>query len=283
MRLSIQTYAAVRLFGEEKSFKLIKEAGFEAIDYSFYDWTPENTMLGEDYKQRAENTKKLLEKYDLVCNQAHAPARTIFFYSDFSENNPSFLELVRSIEYASIIGASNIIVHGIKSPYGVDSEDCFSKNLSFFKTLQTYAEKFKIKISVENLIHSAFITPFLLSQIIESLPESTFNICLDIGHSNCVGIKPADFIKQLPTGRLQALHIHDNLGSEDLHLLPFMGNIDWNQTIKTLVKYNYNGDLTLEIEGFLNDLSFQNASEKYKKACDNALTLKNLFQAQKDV
>lgn len=278
MRLSIETCAAIKLLGEEKGLKLIKNSGFGVVDYSFYDWTVENTILGDDYKQRALNTKKLLEKNKLACSQAHAPTGTIKYDSDLSENNPFFLEIKRSIEYAAIIGAKNIVVHGIKSPQGVNSEECFAKNLSYYERLQHYSERFNIKISVENLIHSAFITPSLLNRIIENLPESSFNICLDVGHANCVGIKPADFINQLIAGRMQALHINDNFGSEDLHSLPFNGNIDWNQTVKALSDYNYKGDLTLEVEGFLRDLSVQNAQEKYKTAYITASKLRDYFR-----
>jgi len=234
-------------------------------------------MLGEDYKQRAQMTKSLLIKSGLLCSQAHAPTGTINNDSELDESNPSFLEIVRAIEYAAIIGANNIVIHGIRVPSGVESKECFDKNLVYYKKLQKYAEQSNIKISIENLIHSAFITPKLLNQIIDSLPAEYFNVCLDVGHANCVHINPEDFIEQISPNRLQALHIHDNLGIEDVHLLPYMGNINWTKVMKALLKYGFQGDLTLEIEGYLRDLSLDNLNEKYKNAFDVLYKLKSLI------
>ena len=73
MKLSLENYILRNSFGEEETIKMAKEAGFDAIDYSYY-WLEENSeILGENYLEYAKEVKKLLEKYGLSCNQAHAP------------------------------------------------------------------------------------------------------------------------------------------------------------------------------------------------------------------
>ena len=44
MRLSVETYDLVQKFGNEKAFKLLKNAGFEVVDYSLY-WDSEGWLM----------------------------------------------------------------------------------------------------------------------------------------------------------------------------------------------------------------------------------------------
>ena len=54
--------------------------------------------------------------------------------------------------------------------------------------------------------------------------------------------------------KLICTHIHDNLGrdfekvgSPDMHLLPFDGNVDYQRAVDKLDEYGYRGPLTLEV------------------------------------
>ena len=46
--------------------------------------------------------------------------------------------------------------------------------------------------------------------------------------------------------KIFAVHLHDNDKSDDLHLLPFEGTIDWKELSNNLKKANYTGPITLE-------------------------------------
>lgn len=46
--------------------------------------------------------------------------------------------------------------------------------------------------------------------------------------------------------KLIALHLHDNNGQEDAHVLPFTGNVNWNRIASKLEKINYTGATALE-------------------------------------
>ena len=53
MRLSIETYVFREHFGDNVAIKMIKDAGFDAFDYSMFWATEKNDMLGDDYRERA--------------------------------------------------------------------------------------------------------------------------------------------------------------------------------------------------------------------------------------
>ena len=51
-------------------------------------------------------------------------------------------------------------------------------------------------------------------------------------------------------GRLKALHLHDNDGREDMHVLPLTegtGKVDWDALLKALADIGYEGDFTYKV------------------------------------
>jgi sugar phosphate isomerase/epimerase len=48
---------------------------------------------------------------------------------------------------------------------------------------------------------------------------------------------------------LVATHVHDNHGTQDEHLAPFRGTIDWPAAVIALQKVGYDGVMMLEMGG----------------------------------
>ena len=44
------------------------------------------------------------------------------------------------------------------------------------------------------------------------------------------------------------VHINDNFAEDDVHLAPFLGRIDWQQTMKALKEIGYSGSMNLEVK-----------------------------------
>ena len=117
MNLSVELYTLAQRFGDFKAIEMAKEAGFDAIDYSYYYAKECEEILGGGYREYAEKLRKHLDEVGIVCNQAHAP----FSFRYGMENNISeekYLWMTRALESASILGAKNIVVHSITVPDG---------------------------------------------------------------------------------------------------------------------------------------------------------------------
>ena len=71
--------------------------------------------------------------------------------------------------------------------------------------------------------------------------------------------------------KLYYLHLNDNNGEKDQHLIPFNGNINWNKLMKEIFKYNNNIGLTLEVRSSEEIRSNYNERE-YLELCYNSLT-----------
>lgn len=256
MRLSVELYTLCDRYGANKAIEMLKDAGFCAVDYSYY-WHQENdTVLGDQYREYAEKIRAHLDHNGIVCNQAHAPF-SLEYGCAWDETDEKYLRLVRAMESASILGAENIVVHAIKVPGGVDMEQY---NIEFYKSLLPYCEKFGIHIAVENLFSrdvkrkrliGRLGSPQELNRMIEKINSPWAVACVDIGHAALTGYEPEDFIRGMNPAFLKALHIQDNDYLEDRHFLPYTGELNWEAIVKSLKEIGYRGDFTLEIVKYL--------------------------------
>lgn len=256
MKLSVELYTLAQRFDDFKAIEMAKEAGFDAIDYSYYYTKECEEILGDGYREYAEKLRKHLDEVGIVCNQAHAP----FSFRYGMENNISeekYLWMTRALESASILGAKNIVVHSITVPDGVDFE---KYSIEYYKSFIPYCEKFGIYVAVENLfsrdnkrkrINGKLGSPEELSGIVEKINSPWIVACVDIGHAALTGYEPEDFIKKMNPSVLKALHVQDNDYLDDRHILPYTGELNWEAIMESLKKAEYDGDLTFEIIKFL--------------------------------
>jgi sugar phosphate isomerase/epimerase len=79
--------------------------------------------------------------------------------------------------------------------------------------------------------------------------KECFGLCLDTGHLNITRTPVTKYISVLGD-RIKCLHIHDNNGADDLHLMPYSqaakGAVDWEEFITGLREIGYRGDLSFE-------------------------------------
>jgi len=259
MKISIDIFRLHQRFGDEKTVKMIKKAGFDCLDYTFSDLEPSENeeILGENYVAYAKGFRELLDKYELPCNQAHAPYEWMKYGYAFDVSEERYAQIVRAMEAASIMGAPHIIVHPLAVPAGMDVVEI---NVEYFKTLEPYCEKFGIRIAIENLLYydpkrechiGILHTPTELYRLLEKLNSPWFYLCVDVGHAALTGHEPEDFIRALDNRVLKALHIHDNNYLRDHHQLPFTGKFNWLKIAEALKEIGYQGDFTLETSMYI--------------------------------
>ncbi|MBO5269191.1 MAG: sugar phosphate isomerase/epimerase, partial [Clostridia bacterium] len=150
-------------------------------------------------------------------------------------------------------------------------------NMNMYRSFMPGAKKYKVKICLENLFgnYKGRIIEGACTEVSEACAyidalnaeagEDVFGLCLDIGHATLMRRNLYQYIKALGP-RLTCLHIHDNDGQDDLHMMPFTythtwgKNLvsDWDGFINGLRDINYQGDLCFEtfrvLESFPRDL-----------------------------
>ena len=256
MKLSVEPYSVAKIFGDLKAIELIKQAGFEAIDYSYYYEKECEEVLGENYKEYAQELRAHLDRVGLSCNQAHAPFTFSYgMNTDISEQK--YLHIIRSLESASILGAKSIVVHAITVPEDVDFEEY---NIEYYRSFIPYCEAFNIHVAVENLFSKdakrnrlvgKLGSPTELNSIVKKINSPWIVACVDVGHAALTGYEPEDFISRVDPSILKCLHIQDNDYLGDRHMLPYLANLNWSAIMTSLKKSGYAGDLTFEIVKYL--------------------------------
>ena len=212
--------------------------------------------MGENYKEYAKELRAHLDLVGIPCNQAHAPFSLKYGMDNTYEEK--YLNIVRSIEAASILGAKNIIVHAISVPEDVDFEQY---NIEYYKSFIPYCEAFNIHVAIENLYKKdtkrnridggKFSSPKELNNIIKAINSPWIVACVDIGHASLTGFEPEDFISKVDLSALKCLHVQDNDYLGDRHMPPYFGGLNWDAIMTALKKSGYEEDLTLEIPGYL--------------------------------
>jgi sugar phosphate isomerase/epimerase len=131
---------------------------------------------------------------------------------------------------------------------GDDPEVIEAAAISTLQALTAHLAGTELVICLENLFTHAR-TCSDLQRMIQAAGSTNLGICLDTGHLNLAGRDQGAFIRQ--AGRqLCALHVADNEGWRDQHLMPYgPGTVDWRDVITALRAIVYTGLFNYEIPG----------------------------------
>lgn len=258
MKLGIATCILREKLGDGQALTAIARAGFDCVDYSYFQTEKYPEILGDDFRAYAKKIRGMMDSLNLTCGQAHAPYG-FSFCNEMRESDPEFRLILRSMEAAAILGAPYIVVHPVLSPVYVDMPEY---NARFFQALEPYCGKFGIRIAIENIFDrepagrcmGRFGTPERMGDLISRLSPDSFAVCLDTGHAAVTGVNPEDFIRAMGADRLRVLHLQDTCLLDDDHMLPLLGDQPWEPVCKALAETGYQGDLSLEVPGYLHRL-----------------------------
>jgi sugar phosphate isomerase/epimerase len=248
----------IHVFGDEGALVKMKECGFDGVDFSFDHW-----QLDYDYflLQDEDTLKKFCARQKAVCDRigldvahTHAP---YYFCDPKHYDNPDFVDrFINAIKATKYLGSNLIVIHPTYYP---DPENNFERsveiNTKFYKRLQPYAIDLGVKVAVENLcavhpitrkgVPSSNCSAEKLIRIIDGVGEG-FCACLDTGHAFFCGQDPATQLRLLGD-RVKVLHLHDNDGTDDWHLIPGCGKVNWEEVLKALKEINFSGYINTEV------------------------------------
>ena len=186
---------------------------------------------------------------------------------DFASNEESLERYVRNLELFEAVGVKCAVFHcdymrGVDIPY----EEKLKKNVAQMRKLAALIEHIDITVCIENCCGMSKSIDDILFML-DCLNNPKFAICLDTGHLNVSKAEShREFI--LKAGdKLRALHIADNDGSDDQHVMPFCsGSVDFVEVVKALSEIGYDGLFNYEIPGEcnLNPVPFELLHEKVK-------------------
>ena len=273
-KIGMQTQCVIQKENIEDGYRMIKEAGFDCVDFNFDDYLSVNDVyagkindifdrpmeeIWADFKPHADAAAE----YGLTFGQTHAPFPVMVKGRD--DISEKMLRItVNTMELSHRMGSRYIVVHPVTLAYECSKQEEHAFNIEMYKRIIPAAKKFDQIICLENMFWESnyHLTEGICSDFAEAAAmidelnglagEERFGFCFDVGHANVLGKNMYQSVVTMG-GRLKILHIHDNDGISDLHTLPytFMRSwsglaTDWDGFLRGLKDIHYEGVFSFE-------------------------------------
>lgn len=236
----------------EEQIDLLYEAGFRYIDLSFYSQADNDRFMKDDWQEAAAALKKYAEDKGMSFVQAHAMGGNAL--KDQETYDKIVEATIREIEVCAILGIPHIVVH---APYEshLSKDEFFAKALAFYKEFFPVMERTGVKVQIENSAKKNvgcdyyFYTGEDMREFIEYANNPLLGACWDTGHANIEGHQYEDIVAL--GDLLLGVHIADNRGEADEHLMPYQGTMSIDEVMCALMEIGYDGAFTFECENNL--------------------------------
>lgn len=223
------------------------EQGFKNIDISFYTEHIDNAIYqGDDWKQKAYELLNFGNQNGIKFVQAHLPGG-----NPLDENGIEELTEVniRCIDVCGILGIKYAVIHmGWKKD--ISKQEFYEKNRDYIQLLLPALERNNVILCVENSCKANLGKYFYffdgkeLREFIDYVDSPFVAACWDTGHANIEGPQYQDILAL--GDKLRALHINDNMGQKDDHMMPYMGTLNIDEVMTVLLEIGFNEYFTFE-------------------------------------
>lgn len=239
----------------ERTIRLCHAAGYRVLDFCFHDLTRfESPIFSENWEGYFQHLRSIADELGIQFKQGHA---VVYDFCKIDNRHQYFQELMRKcVIGAEILGVEWLVVHP-STDFSVANwrEVSKEKNIRYFTELVAFAREHHVKIAVENMWDLHIAPKRLYCTAIEELIELVdavdgLGICYDVEHGAIMQLDQQKTL-QLIGHRLKVLHVSDYTNATDIHLLPYMGKIDWQEVLVALKSIQFDGLFNFEIHRFL--------------------------------
>ena len=217
-----------RSLSADEQAKRLKDAGFT---HCFFTWG----FADEGIKKAAA-----VHKAGLEIETVHASfpgINEIWEAGEAGENRKNyFLDVVRK---TAMIGVKTMIQHVSSGPHPPEPN---TLGVERFREICAEGERLGVDIAFENLNNITY-----LHYVMERIDSPVKKYCYDCGHENIHPYKN-DGVPEKYGDLLVAVHLHDNMGDWDSHLLPFTGTVDFEKVAARVAKFGRDLPVTLELK-----------------------------------
>ena len=192
----------------------------------------------------ANDIKQYAPSYDIEFT-IHAPFNDL----NIASLNPKLRQIAlnylkETITLSAELGINLVTLHpGHQSPSGVYAlNQVLSANIKSIHELDQFASELNIKLALENMPIKHWTFGNTAEEILEMINDTQLGICFDVGHAY-IQNEVEQFLKHLDL--IYNVHLHDNSGRRDEHLVLGEGNIDFPNILDKL-NNNYSANLIIE-------------------------------------
>lgn len=272
--IGVQTKGILPCVNTMQAFELIRNAGFECIDFNL-----DSFLMNSDLYAGHINTffdcsvdemqiffgeyKSQMDRVGLRASQMHAPY-PIWVDMRWEQNDYVMGNVIpKSLEIARIMEIPWVVIHPIKMQRIYGKEEEIRQNIEYFKQLIPLLKKLGVGVCIEDLYESVGgriiegpctdvrEAVYYIDTLNKYAGEELFGFCLDTGHLQLTKQNPSNYIHSIGS-RLKVLHIHENDSRDDIHQMPFTfgygenDGLDWKEIAHSLADIGFDGTISFE-------------------------------------
>lgn len=273
--ISVQTAKWINEEKPAESMRYIKECGFDGVDFNInsrfratFDEEKMTSFFDKSIPELIKEytpLKEAAKENGITFCQSHGIL--VIYYKDDPVKTDYFMKVTEKMfAVLQYLECKAIVIHPwIGAQFGAEKEEELATNMKIYRRLMPIAKKYGVKICLENLWEKhgeqyvdapcidAEEACNYIDVLNEEAGEEVFGFCLDIGHTQFYNTDIYKFIQTLGE-RLTVLHLHENDGTSDSHMIPYTQVdaegpskcVDWESVLKGLYDIGYEGDLSFE-------------------------------------
>jgi sugar phosphate isomerase/epimerase len=249
--IGASTYCLLTWGWQEATARLL-EQGFTAVE--LFGDAPQAHFTQLDAAAR-RRLRTICARCEL---SVHAPAYELNLGSANPCNRDEAVRQYREALYlAAEVGARRLVVHeGHVSYWKLDRGVARSDAMAGLSELVGIARQVGVALGLENTNYGKFAMYdtwqewVAMADRLAGGNDEVVSLVLDVGHAHLAGWELEELARAVG-GRLAQIHVHDNLGLADDHLMPGQGVLDWAGLRTGLAQAGSKATLILESGPFL--------------------------------
>jgi len=231
------TSAFVESIGDPAPYlRRIAEAGFKHVLWSHHAWSDFVYVEPE-----VRHIERALRETGLTLVDFHCPTgKEKPWGSPVEYQRLAGIELIKNrIETASRLGCNVVVMHiPAEPPDPAERAGFWDRQRHTIDVLAAHGRRHKVRMALENTLPGNFDT---IERFLELEGPDVLGLCYDSGHGAARVDWPGNGLDRLEQllDRVIDVHLHDNDGTGDQHLMPFEGIVDWPRLARLWLRMSH--------------------------------------------
>ena len=245
----------------QDKIQAIKSVGFDGVFFLF------------EAEPEFYEASQYAQQVGLDMDMLHLPFGNINAIWQEGETGDYFTQrLIEGVRYAAAFGIGKVVCHYVSKQHTVLTHS--ELGVRRFESIIEECRRRRVRFCLENTHHLD-----TLDWLFANLPSrEEIGFCFDSGHTNAFTHNTTDPYWAPYYARIECVHLHDNNGTADQHLLPFDGTINWNYLMPAAFANKRTVPLTLEFTQTARTLHPSWSEMRFlQEAMDRACVLESLI------
>jgi len=251
--MKIGTYlgAVKYLATADTQYARLRELGYDTLHERAEDTRMPLYRDSRELEAFCRERRQAAMHHGIEISQLHGPWPT----DDTSEESrrQGMAYMRTAVLACHLLECRHLILHPVM-PYGrakdEDADTAEEMTARRLEDLLADCERYGVILCLENMPFRGqrISPPARIASLVCRIQSPNLGICLDTGHANVLGVDAGDAVRCCAEN-LRVLHVHDNNGNTDAHMLPFTGTVNWTSFTSALAEIGFAGSLDLECTG----------------------------------